>query len=366
MEGASVPRPLRLPTLPFGWYYFVRRAANRRKIIADPSEIRTFQRLLTGTLAKSGAHLHFAHVDEDEVHLALQSGQESLSAALGAFCHKYARAVNRSRNEKGSLFRQHGRVLLVQQEKWFLPLGRYIHWIPYLQSRPSDHAFCCWNTDTVYRNRQSIRCLVTSQTFRRLSRRSRRLRVQNQAYRTFFDQKPSRDDIELIKNGSPGDTRILGDSNFVSEVSRALGLPAPRRVIPWSSAEEDIQRVTLMLIDGFRALCDEHLSANKAREWKRLATLDNVRSKWRAPPLPMIRGLSASYVVPDGIATLRQAEHFFRCRPGTLSAGRRRRYQRRFQELFGRSHEQFFRVRGGSLSPSPNDIAYEGSAHQTA
>jgi hypothetical protein len=341
-----MPRLLCLPTLPFRWYYFSRMAATGRKIIADRSEVRAFRTMLAWVLGKSGAHLHFAHVDGNELHLALQSSDVSLSGVLGSFCQQYARAINGSRNEKGSVFRPHAHLLLVQREKWFLPLGRYIHWIPQFRSPDSERSLCFWNTDDVYRNRQSIRGLVTSATFRALSRGSRQSRVQDQAYREFFSQKPSRDEVALFKAGSAEDARILGDRAFISDISQQLGLPARRRVIRWSNTEEDIRRATLALIGGLRGICDDSLPANKAREWMRLTTLENVCSKRRAQPLPMIRALGASYVVAHRIATVRQAERFYHCRPRTLSAGRRRRHEEKFRDKFNQSYEQLFEAVG--------------------
>jgi hypothetical protein len=158
---------------------------------------------------------------------------------------------------------------------------------------------------------------------------------------------------------------MLGDSMFISDISRQLGLPVSRPVIRWSNTKDDIRRATLTLIGSFRLMCDESLPANRARAWKRLTTLENVCSKWRAQPLPMIRGLIASYVVAHRIATLRQAERFFHCRPGTLSAGRRRRYEAKFRGLFNQPYEQLFHAGGGSPPTPANGVGCEEAAHHT-
>jgi len=56
----------------------------------------------------------------------------------------------------------------------------------------------------------------------------------------------------------------------------------------------------------------------------------------------MLRALAASYLAIDGQFRLDQLEGFFHCRPRTLSAGRRRAYQRKFEALFNRPYEALF------------------------
>jgi hypothetical protein len=357
-----MPRLRCLPILPYHWYYVVRTAANQRKIITDASDLRNFRRLLTATLEKCGAHLHFAHVDEHEFHLALQAGAEPFSDALSCFCQQYARATNRVRQEKGPLFRQRAHMLLMQQEKWLLPLGRYIHWIPHLRLMDPTREIW-WNSDAIYRRRQSSRGLVTSLIFRRLSRAARRPDAQASAYRDFFTQQPNARDIALFDKGSAADPRFLGDSDFISEILQQLGWLPGHSMLSKSDSQNDVRRETLKLIHNFQLLCAERLPANKARQWKRLMTLDNVCSKSRLRPLPMIRGLTASFIAANRIATLRQVEHFFGCRPKALSAGRRRRHEEHFQHLFKRHYGALFHLEIGRRLSTAKGVKESNVAH---
>jgi hypothetical protein len=359
-----MPRRRRLPILPYHWYYVVRTTADQRRIITDSSELRHFRRLLTATLAKWGAHLHFAHLDEHEFHLALQAGAEPLSDALSCFCQQYARAINRLRQEKGPLFRQRAHVLLVQQEKWLLPLGRYIHWIPHLRLMDPAREIW-WNSDAIYRRRQSSRGLITSLTFRRLSRGGRRPDAQALAYRDFFTQQPDAREISHFDRGSAADSRFIGDSDFISDIVQKLGWPPGHSMISKSDSQNDVRRATLKLIRNFQLLCAQRLPANKARQWKRLLTLENVCSKSRLRPLPMIRGLTASFIVANRVAPLRQVEHFFGCRPKALSAGRRRRHEKLFEHLFKRHYGALFHVNAGRGLPATKGVE-DSSAAQPA
>jgi hypothetical protein len=335
-----MPRPCSLPTLVFQPYYFFRTAGIGRTLMANRSERRTFIRLLTDTLAKCGAHLHFAHIDDRVMHLGLYSGDRSISATLGTFCQRYAREINSLRGEKGELFRPHARLLLVQPGRWFLLLGRYIHWISYCDSREPARSRTSWNTDALYRNRLSTRGLVTTPIFRALSKGSRVPSVQDRAYRAFFDEPPGEHIVEAFTRGSAEDARIVGDAQYVRELSQRLGLQLITRSSRKINSHDELKRVTQFLVSRFQEICDRYIPKRKARKWKRVTTIENVCSKQRAQPLPMIRGLSASYLVNHQITTLRQAERFFSCRPGTLCAARRRSYKQQFRAYFGRPFEQ--------------------------
>jgi hypothetical protein len=342
-----MPRPTVLPTVPFAWYYVARSAAHGRKLVTSREELTRFQQLLSITLTKTGAQLHFAHVDEHEMHLAVRAGEGSLTGAVGLFCHEYARQINRARHEKGSLFRPHGHLLRVQPETWIVSLGRFIHWLPRLR-----HSATFWNTGALYRDRKRMFGLTTSVTFRAVSHGSRKPHVQDLAYGTFFDQPPTPSEIEHFRSGSPEDPRILGDSKFIARVHRELGLPASRRPKRHLDTQEDIQRTTAMLIEGFQRIWEENLPPAKAREWKNRMTLEHVCSKSRKQPLPMVRALSAAYLMAHQSARLANVERFFHCRPGTLSEKRRRHYQGRFQQLFNVPYEQLLERKLHDIVPT--------------
>jgi hypothetical protein len=192
-------REASLPTVTFGWYYFARSAADNRKIITNRSERDVFRNLLSVTLVAYGVHLHFIYVDENEIHMGLRAGPSSVTKALGRFCEKFAHEINRSRKEKGSLFRPHAHVVLVQPGRWFLLLGRFIHSIPRLNTESSKvHSGPQVNSDVHYRSRKRMRGLDTSLILRIVSHGSRQPDVQDEAYRLLFDQPPSATEITLF------------------------------------------------------------------------------------------------------------------------------------------------------------------------
>jgi hypothetical protein len=75
-----MPRVIRLPPIPFGWYYYRHTAARGREIVRDHAELWLFRDLLNATLKRVGADLFFIHVDPGAVHLVMHAGKLRCSA----------------------------------------------------------------------------------------------------------------------------------------------------------------------------------------------------------------------------------------------------------------------------------------------
>jgi hypothetical protein len=329
-----------LPTVAFGWYYFTRTAADKRRIITNESERHAFSHLLNATLGRHGVHLYFVHVDENEMHLGMRAGGGSLTKTLGSFCEKFAHEVNRARSEKGPLFRPHAHVLLIQRGRWFVLLGRFIHWIPRLRGQISEGGDSQLSSDAYYRRRKRVRGLETSVILRMVSNGSRKPEVQHEAYRALFDQPPSAAEIYLFRKGSPQDSRMVGDPTFIVRTTRELGVVPSPRADGQLAAQDEIPCAIARMLESFRVACEERLPATTAQKWMRVSTLENVCSRSRQPPLPMLRALAASHLIHGGRFRLSQLERCFHCRPGTLSAGRRRAYEAKFEAMFRQRYQE--------------------------
>ena len=333
-----MPRAPRLRSVPFGWYYVSRSAQKNRRIVTSKLELAVFRQMLASTVMKNGLKLHFAHVDETELHLGVQSGSGAVSKELGKFFERFADDINRRRGETGSLFREHAHILLVQPGKWFLALGRWIHWLPQLKSADSSGLYY-WNTESFYRNRRTVKGLHTTVVFRMLTGGSRKLQTQERAYQKFFDQCPAAREVELFKRGSPQEVRIVGNPEFISRVCRELpAIPVPRRVDDLT-VQTELEEFAMAVVENFRSLCQEHLPPAQRRKWTRDVSLERLRSLSRTQPLPMLRALCASLLVTGLRLRLDHVERFLNCRPKTLRAGRRHQYQTQFREIFGLSYE---------------------------
>jgi hypothetical protein len=342
MEEPVMSRLARLPSIPFGWYYVALRSVSNRKIVTNAAELKTVLRLLRVTLREKGARLHAGYIAEHEAHLALQAGESRLSEITGSFQHEYARLFNRIHHERGSLFRLHYHVLLFQHQQWLVPLAHFIHWIRRLEAPQDYQGGLWWSSDAVYRGGKKQDWVTTNVVLRMLTRGAYSRQIQEEAYRKLFDQAPAPNHARLFRRGSAKDPRLLGDGQFIADVWRQTGRRSPDRTRHARALEGDIPGVVMQVVEQFNALCDQRLPREKATSWRAIVTYENLRSRSRKRPLPMVRALSVSYLIKHKIATPAQAARFFECGPRPVSANRRRFYEALFRECFGAKPEILF------------------------
>jgi len=275
-----------------------------------------------------------------------------VSAITGAFQHEYARLFNQTHHEHGSLFRLHHHQLLIQHQKWLVPLAHYIHWIRRLEAPQDYQDGLWWSSDSIYRGSKKQDWVTTNVVLRMLTRGAYSREIQEEAYRKLFDQAPPPSYARFFRRGSASDPRLWGDDEFIADKTGRRSLDETRRARDF---EGDIPGVVMQVIEQFNALCDQRLPGQQAATWRRIVQYENLRSRSRKRPLPMVRSLSVSYLIEHKIATPTQAAHFFGCAPRSVSAQRRRFYDVRFREYFGGSPEILFCPHFGESATPPAD-----------
>jgi hypothetical protein len=342
MEEPVMPRLARLPSVPFGWYYVALHSVTNRRIVTSSAELKSVLKLLRVTLRQRGARLHAGYIAEREAHLALQAGEGRLSEITGSFQHEYARLFNRIHHEHGSLFRLHYHVLLFQHQQWLVPLAHFIHWIRRLEAPHDYQSGLWWSSDSIYRGSKKQDWVTTNVVLRMLTRGAYSRQIQEEEYRKLFDQSPPPNYARLFRHGSASDPRLLGDAEFIADVSRKTGRRSLDQTRGTRDLAGDIPGVVMQVIEQFNALCEQRFLRVKAAAWTRIVQYENLRSRSRKRPLPMVRALSVSYLIEHKIATPTQAARFLGCGPRPVSAQRRRFYEARFREYFGASPEILF------------------------
>jgi hypothetical protein len=217
---------------------------------------------------------------------------------------------------------------------WYLWYN-IVHWLPRMERRDKGSDGLWWSTDAVYQGELAQDWVTTSAMLRMLTRGAYLRSAQEKAYRELMGKPPSPDRVKLLRRGSAEDPRILGDKEFIADAWRTSGGRAAVSRRKSNGLEQDIREVLLRIIRQFNALCESRLQPKHAVAWTRVLTYENVRSRSRRPPLPMVRALSASYLAERRIATLMEAARFFGHGARSLSAGRRRQYANLFRKWFG-------------------------------
>jgi hypothetical protein len=342
-----MPRVNRLPPLGFACYYYRRSCAAGRQIVSNDEELELLLQSLATALRKSGARLYAFHIDSAQLHFVIRSGSTPLVPALGVFCHELTRSLNRRRTERGALFSRRARMTVFQPEEWLLRMVRYVHAI-----RPPAGSLAALNSDSVYRARGRMAGLATTPVMRALISSSERSSALGGTYRKYFDVPPPPEEINLIERGAPEDGRFLGDRTFITRVLQTQGLAQDSHVEEADSPDEVIRRAAELIISRFHALCRRCLSEREARVWISLTSLEQLRSKSRRMPLPLVRAMVAEYVLIRRLAKRNQVERYFGLRARSLAAGLRRRYRSKVMARFNR---------GSGSTPHPVPDAQSGA-----
>ena len=325
-----MPRLRRLPPILFGWYYVTFSAYPGRDLVTGATDLDALLGLLLHTLRRNDASMHAGCVTSREIHLILQTRDRPVHEFSRNFCHRYARTFNQRHDESGSLFQSHPRILLLQHQLWLVRAAHVLHWV-YRPKCVGSKVY--WSTDLAYRNHTRRDGIITYALLHMLSRGSRDRETQDAAYRRTFDQPPSADDIHAMEHGSPEDSRVLGEPDFVSDVWRTAKCRISRRQRTVQSIDEAMQRTVMSTLESFLAVCDQKMPARRAALYREISTVENLRSHSRRSPLPLIRALTASHVIDDALATQTQVAGFFGCHPKTLSLPRRQHFQSLWERL---------------------------------
>ena len=96
-----MPRLARLAGIPFGWYCVALRAENGRTLVRSGADLNVIGEVLRETVRQKGAHLRAGSVMPNEVHLAIQNGEDSVSAFTRSFLSRICVSVQpKARSER--------------------------------------------------------------------------------------------------------------------------------------------------------------------------------------------------------------------------------------------------------------------------
>lgn len=113
-----------------GFYHVLNRGVEKRVIFQEPRDYEKF----LDTLEKLVKELKFSVfcyvLLPNHFHLSLQTKNHSLSKIIGRLLTSYAVYFNKKNKRVGPLFQDRFKSKLVEKERYFLALSRYIHLNP--------------------------------------------------------------------------------------------------------------------------------------------------------------------------------------------------------------------------------------------
>jgi putative transposase len=143
-------RPPRVE-FPDGLYHVIVRGNERKAVFRDDADRELYLRRLAHYRERFEFRLIAYCLMTNHVHLALETGEAPLSRAIHGLQSSYTQAFNRRHQRSGHLFQGRYKAFLVDADRYFLALLRYIQCNPLeagLTERAGDYA---WSSDRFYR-----------------------------------------------------------------------------------------------------------------------------------------------------------------------------------------------------------------------
>ena len=201
--------------LPGGFYHVILRGNGRQSIFFDNEDRDQWQTILQKALIRYRHRLHAFCWMTNHVHMALQAGVEPLTDFMRVLASRYAKYLNRKRRRPGHLFERRYRAILVQRDEYLIELLRYIHLNPVRANMVSEPSEYRWSSHNAYLTLTGPSWLTIDTVAAMFSSKTSSAR---DAYRRFMAQLPSENTVKLLRQGSPGDERLLGDDRRVQSV----------------------------------------------------------------------------------------------------------------------------------------------------
>jgi len=210
----SMPRRPRLH-LSGGFYHVILRGNGRQAIFFDNEDRDQWQDILQEGLARYRHRLHAYCWMTNHVHMAIQVGADPLAGFMRFLASRYARYLNRKTLRPGHLFERRYRAILVQDDVHLKELVRYIHLNPVRANMVVDPAHYPWSSHNAYLRLTNTDWLTVDCLAELFGTGVQTARL---AYINFMIDQPSDATLLLLRNGIPGDERVLGDDVWVHSV----------------------------------------------------------------------------------------------------------------------------------------------------
>ena len=146
------------------------------------------------------------------MHFALQVGELPLSKVIQNLAFRYTRYINRQQKRSGHLFQGRYKALMVDEDRYFLQLIRYIHQNPWRAGLVEDLKDYPYSSHLCYLEHEQKDWLYRDAVYQRFGKRRS---VVIRKYTTFIDEKE--EEASVFRNGE-AQPDIIGDESFAETV----------------------------------------------------------------------------------------------------------------------------------------------------
>jgi putative transposase len=119
-------RPLRIE-YPDAVYHVSNYALDRQRVFPSDKYFEAFLSALEDTCFRLNVQVHAYCLQKDQYHLVIKTPEANLSRFMRQIDGLYTQHFQKLKKSEGSLFRGRYKAVLIQPDKYLLPLTRYIH-----------------------------------------------------------------------------------------------------------------------------------------------------------------------------------------------------------------------------------------------
>jgi REP element-mobilizing transposase RayT len=222
-------RPPRLQA-PGTLHHLIARGNERREIFQDDADREDYLDRIARYRERFGFRLYAYCLMPNHVHLAVEQGPASLSSFMHAQQSSYTQGFNRRHARVGHLFQGRYKSFLVDCDRYFRALVRYIHENPVKAGIVRQSDVYPWSSDRFFRKGLGPPWLDLDRALALLGSNRREAMW---AYRELMadrDEAASAYDALEAYEGS-----VKGDENFALEALRQVSRPPRRSRHNWSA-----------------------------------------------------------------------------------------------------------------------------------
>lgn len=246
------------------------RGIERRKIFLGEGDRLDFLARLEAVCSNGGAFVYAWCLMDNHFHLALRSGRRSLSTVMRRLLTGYAGGFNARHRRSGHLFQNRYQSTVVEEERYFLALVRYIHLNPMragLVKSVAKLGRYRWTGHAVLLGHEKAPWQDVDEV---LSRFGKRAGPARRELISFMGQKEAEQEADLLRGadlmGNTGgqsrraehrqgerfasDERVLGSGRFVQAV-----LKKAESVAPQMAGHRDAEQRREALEDLLESVC---------------------------------------------------------------------------------------------------------------
>jgi REP element-mobilizing transposase RayT len=202
--------------IPGACYHVTLRGNHQQDIFFSEADRQLLSLYVAAARERTGVRIHAYCWMSNHIHLLIQVADAPLGAFMQRIGTRYARAIQARVPTTGHLFQNRYHALLVDVDRYFVALLRYIHLNPVRAGLVADPAEYLWSSHCAYLGRTTQNWLTTDFGLTRFAATEKQAR---ERYQSFVMQALGAPRDPQLTKPPRGEPRVLGDESFAHQIA---------------------------------------------------------------------------------------------------------------------------------------------------